>query len=59
VHGLEVEVEVTLPAHEGVVGYAALWDSSHDDIAQVEPHHTPGETITIGPTSMLLLRAHD
>ena len=59
VHGLEVEVDVTLPAHEGVVGYTVLWDSSHDDIAQVEPHHTPGETITIGPTSMLLLRAHD
>jgi glycogen operon protein len=58
VHGLEVGVEVTLPAHEGVVGYTLLWDSSHDDISDLEPHHSPGETLTIGPTSMLLLRAH-
>ncbi len=58
VHGLEVGVEVMLPAHEGVEGYTVLWDSSHDDISDVEPDHYPGEKLTIGPTSMLLLRAH-
>lgn len=58
VHGLESEVDVTLPTHEGVVGYTVLWDSSHDDISELEPEHLPGDTLTIGPTSMLLLRAH-
>lgn len=58
VHGLEEHADVTLPAHEGVEGYTLLWDSSHDDITELEPEHSPGETLTVGPTSMLLLRAH-
>jgi glycogen operon protein len=57
VHGLESEVTVTLPEHEGVSGYALLWDSSREG----EPHdageHAPGEELTVGPTSMMLFRA--
>ncbi|MEO8529132.1 MAG: hypothetical protein ABI435_08640, partial [Pseudolysinimonas sp.] len=58
VHGLETDVTVTLPAHDGVSGYTLLWDSSRDDISDVEPEHTPGEVLPVGPTSMLLFRAH-
>lgn len=58
VHGLEEPVDVTLPAHEGVAGYTVLWDSSHDDISELEPEHSPRETLAVGATSMLLLRAH-
>jgi len=57
VHGLEDPVEVTLPAHEGVDTYTLLWDSAHDRLDEHEPVHTPGERLTVGPTSMLLFRA--
>ncbi|WP_439564800.1 glycogen debranching protein GlgX [Microcella sp.] len=58
VHGIEEPVEVTLPAHDGVEGYTLLWDSSHDDITDQVSEHAPGETLVVGPTSMLLFRAH-
>lgn len=58
VHGLETEVTVTLPEHEGVTGYSLLWDSSEDDLSEREPEHVPGEELTVGPTSILLFRAH-
>jgi glycogen operon protein len=58
VHGLETEVTVTLPEHEGVNGYTLLWDSSEDDISDREPEHVPGEEMPVGPTTMLLFRAH-
>lgn len=58
VHGIDEPVEITLPAHEGVDGYTLLWDSSHDDISDLVSEHGPGETFTVGPTSMLLFRAH-
>ncbi|WP_168915336.1 glycogen debranching protein GlgX [Microcella flavibacter] len=58
VHGLEEPTSVRLPAHVGVTGYTLLWDSSHDDISQLELEHQPGEPLTVGPTSMLLFRAH-
>lgn len=58
VHGLEDEVTVTLPEHVGVTGYTLLWDSSHDDISQLEPEHAPGGRLCVGPASMLLFRAH-
>ncbi len=58
VHGLETSVTVTLPEHEGVAGYTLLWDSSHDDLDDSEPEHVPGEELSLGPTSMLLFRAH-
>jgi glycogen operon protein len=58
VHGLETEVTVTLPEHEGVSAYTLLWDSSEDDITDREPEHAPGDDLPVGPTSMLLFRAH-
>jgi len=58
VHGLETDVTVTLPEHEGVTGYTLLWDSSQDDITGREPEHAPGEQLPVGPTSILLFRAH-
>ena len=58
VHGLETDVTVTLPEHEGVAGYTLLWDSSQDDLAEREPEHAPGEELAVGPTSILLFRAH-
>jgi glycogen debranching enzyme len=57
VHGLEEPVDVTLPAHTGVDSYTLLWDSAHDRLDEHEPVHTPGERLTVGPTSMLLFRA--
>ncbi len=57
VHGLETDVTVTLPAHEGVERYTLLWDSGHDDISGVQGLHRPGETLAMAPTSMLLFRA--
>lgn len=58
VHGLEEEMPVILPAHAGVTGYTLLWDSSHDDISDLEPEHAPGTTLSVGPASMMLFRAH-
>jgi len=58
VHGLDDAAEITLPVHDGVEGYTLLWDSSHDDISSLTPHHAPAETLTVGPASMLLFRAH-
>ncbi len=58
VHGLEDEVTVTLPEHEGVTGYRLLWDSSHDDISGLTPDHRPGTELTVAGTSMQLFRAH-
>lgn len=58
VHGIEEPVHVTLPAHEGVDGYTLLWNSAHDSLSDLTPEHTPGESLVVGPTSMLLFRAH-
>src|SRR5690606_34125765 len=57
VHGLETEVSVRLPAHEGVDRYTLLWDSGHDDITEVQGDHRPGDELLMAPTSMLLFRA--
>ncbi|TXK17072.1 glycogen debranching protein GlgX [Homoserinibacter sp. GY 40078] len=57
VHGLETDVSVTLPAHEGVERYTLLWDSGHDDISNIEGVHRPGEELPMAPTSILLFRA--
>ncbi|MEZ5189983.1 MAG: glycogen debranching protein GlgX [Schumannella sp.] len=56
VHGLETEVEIVLPAHEGVGAYTRLWDSS-DETATPETAHSPGDRLRVGPTSMQLFRA--
>jgi glycogen operon protein len=58
VHGLEDEVTITLPVHEGVSAYTLLWDSSHDDISELAPEHAPGTELTVAGASMQLFRAH-
>ena len=58
VHGLEEDVTITLPEHEGVTGYTLLWDSSHDDISGLAPEHGPGTELTVAGASMQLFRAH-
>ncbi|MET4638564.1 glycogen debranching protein GlgX [Mycetocola sp. 2940] len=57
VHGVESGTTVTLPHHDGVVRYDLLW-RSEDETPQTEViPFTPGETIEVSPTSMLLFRA--
>jgi glycogen operon protein len=56
VHGLEAEETVVLPTHSGVGGYTLLFDSALDQIESEE--HAPGTKLTMSPTSMKLLRAH-
>ncbi|MFC6355274.1 glycogen debranching protein GlgX [Luethyella okanaganae] len=58
VHGLEDDVVVTLPTHEGVVGYSLLWDSSLDELGGAVIEHAPGTELRVTGTSMQLLRAH-
>jgi glycogen operon protein len=58
VHGLEDEITVTLPEHEGVTGYTLLWDSRDDGPLTATVQHGPGSEITMSGTSMMLLRAH-
>jgi glycogen operon protein len=57
VHGLEGDITVTLPEHEGVTGYTLLWDSANDDLAD-SLEHRPGSELTIAGSSMVLFRAH-
>jgi len=58
VHGLEGDVEVVLPGHEGVVAYRRLWDSSSPG-APGEALARPGATIPVSRTSIQLFRALD
>jgi len=58
VHGLEDDVTITLPEHEGVSSYELLWDSSHDDITGLTPEHAPGTELTVAGASIQLFRAH-
>ena len=58
VHGLEEDITVTLPEHEGVTAYTLLWDSSVDDLSTVATvEHGPGSELTISGASLLLFRA--
>ena len=59
VHGLEDEVDVILPAHEGVAGYSLLWDSAVDAHVDPDVDYLPGSTRRVSGTSMQLFRAHD
>jgi len=58
VHGLEQDVTVCLPEHEGVTSYTLLWDSARDDISTVELEHGPGSELLVTGASMKLFRAH-
>ena len=61
VHGLEAEETVVLPTHSGVGSYTLLFDSATEVLEQGEitaQEHAPGTRLTMSPTSMKLLRAH-
>jgi len=58
VHGLEEDVTVTLPQHEGVTSYALLWDSADEDGSEAIAEHEPGAELTVAGTSMQLFWAH-
>ncbi len=57
-HGLEEDVAVTLPSHEGVAGYSLLWDSSHDEHMDPLVDYLPGSEVVVTGASMQLFRAH-
>jgi len=63
VHGLETDIDVTLPAHQGVTAYTRLWDSAIDpegddaDAADAA-EHAPGDAVRVTATSIQLYRAH-
>jgi glycogen operon protein len=57
VHGDEDEVEVTLPAIDGVTRYVSLWSSADEAPAADEPEFAPGDVVVTPPTSMRLFRA--
>jgi glycogen operon protein len=58
VHGLEDDVTVTLPEHEGVTSYTLLWDSANIDDTESMVEHGPGSELTVAGASMQLFRAH-
>ncbi|CAN5534018.1 glycogen debranching protein GlgX [soil metagenome] len=58
VHGLEDDVTVTLPAHEGVAGYSMLWDSSLEEHVDPLVDYLPGSELRVAGASMQLFRAH-
>ncbi|MCU1404387.1 MAG: glgX [Glaciihabitans sp.] len=57
VHGLEDDITLTLPEHEGVKLYTMLWDSASDSTPAESSEHLPGTEVTMSGTSMMLLRA--
>jgi len=60
VHGLEEQITVTLPEHEGVASYTLLWDSAVTDLDENPPgaEHGPGSDLTVAGASIQLFRAH-
>jgi glycogen operon protein len=52
VHGIESEIDVTLPVHEGVDGYELLWDSADESPKPHGERFAPGDVVKVGPTSM-------
>ncbi|MEQ1736106.1 MAG: glycogen debranching protein GlgX, partial [Rhodoglobus sp.] len=58
VHGLEDDVTVTLPAHEGVAGYSLLWDSSLEEHVEGSVDSRPGSELRVAGASMQLFTAH-
>ncbi|MGX5679957.1 glycogen debranching protein GlgX [Schumannella luteola] len=58
VHGLEDDVDVILPAHEGVAGYSLLWDSALEEHTDPLVDYLPGSTRSVSGASMQLFRAH-
>jgi glycogen operon protein len=58
VHGVETDVSVTLPQHDGVVRYRSLWSSAADDVTGDDGAvFAPGDVVDVCATSMWLFRA--
>jgi glycogen operon protein len=57
VHGIEQDVTITLPEHEGVAEYTLLWDSARDDLTAAALEHQPGDDVLVAGASMQLYRA--
>jgi len=58
VHGLEDEVTVILPAHEGVAGYSLIWDSALEEHADPLVDYLPRSERLVSGASMQLFQAH-
>ena len=58
IHGLEDDVDIVLPAHEGVESYTLLWDSAHEAFPG-EVAYRPGMTVRVAGASIQLYRAID
>jgi len=59
VHGVEDDVEVSLPAAPGVTSYVLLWDSATElPIEEGQTEFPPGAARLVGGTSMQLYRAN-
>ncbi len=56
IHGLEADVNVVLPTHDGVSAFTLLWDSAHE-VFPGEVAFRPGMTVPIAGTSIQLFRA--
>ncbi|MBG6238352.1 glycogen operon protein [Mycetocola sp. CAN_C7] len=57
VHGVEADVTVTLPLHDGVTHYELLWRSDDETPLTAVSTFVPGDTIEVAATSMQLFRA--
>jgi len=57
VHGLEDDVSVVLPAHEGVASYRLLWDSAVATLEGRAIDHAPGDSLVVAGMSMQLFVA--
>jgi glycogen operon protein len=56
VHGVETEIEVTLPVREGVDGYELVWDSADEAPKPATVWFRPGDVVTVSPASLQLFR---
>ncbi|GAA4171277.1 glycogen debranching protein GlgX [Gryllotalpicola koreensis] len=54
VHGVESEISVTLPAHEGVDGYELVWDSADETPKTETTWFRPGDVVQVSPASLQL-----
>jgi glycogen operon protein len=57
VHGVESPEDVVVPTHPGVKFYEPLWFSTNAAPRDIPGVLRPGETIKVGPTSLLLFKA--
>ena len=59
VHGVEIDIDVTLPIGNGVVSYQLLWDSASDSPMNREGEVVlPGDLQRVSGTSLQLYRAN-